>query len=422
MAIGAAGGPSRVLATPDSASLETYRYPTLLPDGRTVLFTIRSRDTDRLAALDLSSGRITRLEQLGSDPHYVEAGYVVLGNRDGSLVAVPFDLGQLRPAGPPVTIVSDAIVDAVGAVQAGVSADGRIVYAQRGAVSNRTLSLVGRDGRSTDVAGEPRGYAGPRFSPDGRRLAIGVGDPGGGSDVWTLDLTQQAWTRLTTNRISDRPTWLPDGRRIVYSSNADLWWIASDGSGAPESLLVATGSRYAASITPGGTVVFWEAGSQNSGIRAMRLDSAPAARMIIPDAFQESAPALSPDGRWLAYQSSEPGRAEVYVRPFPGPGPRVPVSLSGGTEPCWSRDGRELFYREGGAMMAASVRTQPAFAVTERRRLFSGAFLPGGSFREYDVTPDGRRFVMVRGGASTTSLVAVQGLLERLRYDERGRR
>jgi serine/threonine-protein kinase len=422
VAIGSGGGPLRVLATPDSASLETYRFPTLLPDGRTVLFTIRTRDTDRLAALDLRSGRITRFEQLGSNPHYVESGYVVLGSRDGSLVAVPFDLGRRRPSGQPVTIVSDAFVDAVGTVKAGVSADGRIVYAQRGSVSNRSLTMVGRDGRPTDIAGTPRGFAGPRFSPDGRSLAIGVVESGGGSDVWTLDLTQQAWTRLTTNGISERPAWSADGRRIVYSSNTDLWWIASDGSGAPESLLVAPGSRYAASVTPEGMAVFYETGSQNSGIRAMRIDSAPAARTIIPDAFQESAPALSPDGRWLAYQSSEPGRAEVYVRPFPGPGPRVPVSLNGGTEPCWSRDGRELFYREGDAMMAAAVRTQPAFAVTERRRLFSGAFLPGGSFREYDVTPDGRRFVMVRGGASTTSLVAIQGLFERLRYDQRTRR
>jgi serine/threonine-protein kinase len=422
MAVSAAGGPPRVLATPDSASAETYRFPTLLPDRRTVLFTIRTRDTDRLAALDLRSGRITRFEQLGSDPNYVEYGYVVLGNRDGSVVAVPFDLGRRRPSGQPVTIVSDAIVDPVGTLMAGVSWDGQIIYAQRGAVSDRRLTMIGRDGRSADIPGTPRGFAGPRFSPDGRRLAIGVGELGGGSDVWTLDLTQQAWTRLTTDRISERPAWTADGRRIVYSSNADLWWVASDGSGRPESLLVAPGSRYAASVTPQGTVLFYETGSQNSGIRAMRVDSAPAAQMIIADAFQESAPALSPDGRWLAYQSSEPGRAEVYVRPFPGPGPRVPVSLNGGTEPCWSRDGRELFYREGDVMMVASVRTQPAFEVTERRRLFSGAYLPGGAFREYDVTPDGRRFVMVRGGANTTVLLSVQGLLERLRYDQRRQR
>jgi serine/threonine-protein kinase len=283
--------------------------------------------------------------------------------------------------------------------------------------------MIGRDGRSQDVGGEPRGFAGPRFSPDGRRLAVSIGDPGGGSDVWVLDLAQQAWTRLTTNRISDRPAWTPDGRRLVYSSNADLWWVAADGSGRPDSLLVAPGSRYAAAFTPDGrTAVFWESGSQNSGIRAMPLDSAPAARMVLPDAFQEAAPALSPDGRWLAYQSSEPGRTEVYVRPFPGPGPRVPVSLTGGAEPCWSRDGRELFYREADAMMAASVRALPTFEVLERRRLFNGAFLPGGPFREYDVSPDGRRFVMVRGGTSTTNLVAVQGLFDRLRYDARARR
>ncbi len=422
VAISAQGGPPRVLATPESSTAETFRFPTLLPDRRTVLFTIRTRDTDRLAALDLRSGRITRFEQLGSDPQYVESGHVVLGNRDGSVVAVPFDLARRRPSGQPVTIISDAIVDPVGTLLAGVSADGSIVYAQRGAVSDRHLTMVGRDGRSTDLPGAPRGFAGPRFSPDGRRLAVGVGEAGGGTDVWTLDLVQQAWTRLTTNRISERPAWTADGRRVVYSSNADLWWIASDGSGTPESLLVATGSRYAASVTPERTVVFFEAGSQNSGIRAMRIDSAPAARVVIADAFQESAPALSPDGRWLAYQSSEPGRAEVYVRPFPGPGARVPVSLNGGTEPAWSRDGRELYYREADAVMAASVRAQPGFEVTARRRLFSGTFLPGGSFREYDVSPDGRQFVMVRGGVSTASLIVVQGLLDRLRYDEHHRR
>jgi serine/threonine-protein kinase len=172
----------------------------------------------------------------------------------------------------------------------------------------------------------------------------------------------------------------------------------------------------------GHTLLFWEAGSPNSGIRTLRVDSAPSASMVLRDAFQESAPALSPDGRWVAYQSTEPGRTEVYVRPLPGPGPRVTVSLNGGTEPCWSPDGRELFYREGITMVAASVRTQPAFVVTDRRRLFAGAYLQGGAFREYDVTPDGRRFVMVRGGASTTSLLAVQGFFERLRYDERRHR
>jgi eukaryotic-like serine/threonine-protein kinase len=418
MAVAASGGTPRVIANPDSATLETYRYPFLIPGTRTVLFTIRTRDADRLASLNLNTGRVKRYDQLGSNPSWVAAGFVLLGERDGSLIAIPFDRSKAALTGAPVTVVSDAIVDAVGAISGAVSADGRLVYAQRGAVSSRNLMMVGRDGRQIDIVSDLRGYAGPRFSPDGRRLAVGIADPGGGSDVWVLDLAQHAWTRLTTDRKSDRPVWTPDGRRLVFASNADLWWVPADGSGAPDSLLPAPGSRFPAAVTPDGrTVIFWESGSQNSGIRTMRIDSAPVAHVILPDAFQESAPALSPDGRWLAYQSSEPGRTEVYVRPFPGPGPRVPVSLNGGVEPAWSRDGRELFYRESDALMSATVRTQPAFEVVRRTRLFSGPYLPGGTFREYDVSPDGGRFVMVRGGRSTSNLVAVDGLFDRMRYD-----
>ena len=111
------------------------------------------------------------------------------------------------------------------------------------------------------------------------------------------------WSRLTTDGISERPVWTPDGQRLVYSSNADLWWIAADGSGRPDSLLVATGSRYAGTVTPDGrSLVFQEFGGGVDGIRALVFDSAPAARTIIPGGFNESAPALSPDGHWLAYQ------------------------------------------------------------------------------------------------------------------------
>jgi serine/threonine-protein kinase len=209
----------------------------------------------------------------------------------------------------------------------------------------------------------------------------------------------------------------------VYSSYSDLWWIAADGSARPESLLVAAGTRFAGTVTPDGRgVVFQALSGDPSGIRSLMFDSAPAARTIIPAAFNESAPALSPDGQWLAYQSDEAGRMEVYVRPYPGPGGRVSVSVVGGVEPAWSRDGRELFYRTADTMMVATVVSRPMFAVTGRRVLFTGAFLSGGPFREYDPAPDGQRFIMVQGGTTPATLVAVHNAFDRLVYDRRQQR
>ncbi len=268
---------------------------------------------------------------------------------------------------------------------------------------------------------DTKGYASPRFSPDGRRLAVYIADPIISSrDVWVLDIGQRVWSRLTTNGISDKPLWTPDGRRVVYSSNDDLWWIAADGSGRPESLLVSVGSHFAGSITPDGrTVVFQETGSGTSGIRTLAFDSAPAARTIIPAAFGESAPVVSPDGHWLAYQSDQTGQMEVYVQSYPVPGARVSVSLQGGSEPVWAHNGRELFYRSGDSLMVASVTLSPTFAVAGRRRLFTGSFLSGGTFREYDVAPDDQHFVMITGGAAESLLYGVQNVFQRLVW-ERG--
>jgi Tol biopolymer transport system component len=217
--------------------------------------------------------------------------------------------------------------------------------------------------------------------------------------------------------------WTADGRRVIYSSNDDLWWVAADGSGRPESLFVAPGSRFAGGVTPDGrTVVFQETGSTTSGIRAMDFDSTQAARTIVPAAFGESNPALSPDGRWLAYQSDQTGQMEVYVQSYPQPGARVPISLQGGSEPAWAHNGRDLFYRSGDSLMVASVKLLPTFTVTERRRLFTGSFLSGGSFRDYDVAPDNQHFVMISGGSARSALIGVQNVFQRLLYEARQKR
>jgi hypothetical protein len=387
----------------------------LVPGTRTVLFAAFTGSSSRLAALNLDTRAITRFDQPGFSPQWVAAGFVTLSSSDGSLIALPFDAQRGQPSGTPVTIVRDVAHPDPITTRAAVSESGAIVYPQSGGESPRRLVLVGRSGSADSIPGEARLFAGPRFSPDGRRLALGITDPAGAKDVWVFDVAQRTWSRLTTNGISSRPVWTPDGRRLVYSSNDDLWWIAADGSGRPESLLVANGNRFAGAITPDGrAVVFQEASSDRNGIRSMIFDSAPASRQVIPGTFGESAPALSPDGNWLAYQSDETGQMEVYVRPYPGPGARMSVSLQGGTEPVWARSGWELFFRSGDSLIAAAVALSPSFAVTGRRPLFTGSFVSGDTYREYDLAPDDRHFVMLSGGTGRSTLIGLQHAFDRL--------
>ncbi len=415
MAVSAQGGTPHEIARPDSTSTEAFRGPMLLPGTRTVLFSLFNGSSSRLAALNLDTHAITRFDQPGFSPRWVAAGFVTLGSADGSLIALPFDAKRGRPSGPPVTITRDVSQPDGFVSRAAVSASGAIVYPQSGGDSPRRLVLVGRSGSAKLIPGEARRFASPRFSPDGRRMALGITDQAGTKDIWVFDVAQSTWSRLTTSGINNRPIWTPDGRRLVYSSNDDLWWIDADGSGRPESLLVANGNRFAGTVTPDGrAVVYQEAASDRNGIRSMAFDSAPASRLLISGTFGESAPALSPNGKWLAYQSDETGQMEVYVRPYPGPGARVPVSLHGGTEAAWAHSGRELFFRSGDSLMAAAVAPGPTFAVTGRRLLFTGSFVSGDAYREYDVAPDDQHFVMLSGGSARSTLIGLQHAFDRL--------
>jgi serine/threonine-protein kinase len=415
MAVAARGGVAHELANPHS-NAEAYRGPVLLPGTRTVLFGLFTGKSSRLAALDLQTGHVTRFDQPGFRPQWVDAGFVVLGTPGGSLLAVPFDRKRLQPSGPPITIARDVAQPDVFTARAAVSRTGAIVYLRGGGALRRDLLIVSRAGQVTRIPGDPRVFANPRISPDGHRLAIGVADPTTlARDVWVVDLAQYTWSRLTTDGLSDRPIWTPDGRRLVYSSNDDLWWIASDGSGKPDSLLVANGSRFGGTVTADGrSLIFAESGSDRAGIRRLAFDSPQASEQLLPGSFDEAAPALSPDGRWLAYQSDETGRPEVYVRPYPGLGARVSISLQGGAEPVWAPSGRELFYRAGDSLVAVTVDAGAALTVTARRTLFTGSFMSGGDFREYDVAPDGSRFVFLSGGRGRSVLIGIQNWFDHI--------
>jgi serine/threonine-protein kinase len=421
MAVSAQGGRPHEFARPDSTSGEAFRSPVLLPGRRTLLFAIYRGASSRLAALDLRTGAITRFDQPGFGPQWVNDGFVVLGNPNGTLIALPFDPDRMQPTGPPVTIARDVLQPDAFATRAAVSASGSILYLRSGGRVSRHLMLVSRSGQATPLTADPKTFSNPRFSPDGRRVAIDIGDPASaGRDVWVLDASERVWSRLTTDGISNRPMWTADGTRVIYSSNDDLWWVAADGSGRPESLFVAPGGRYAGAVTPDGrTVLFQETHGPTRGIRAMALESTQVARTVVPAAFGESNPALSPDGRWLAYQSDQTGQMEIYIRAYPDLGAPVRISLHGGSEPAWAHNGRELFFRSGDSLMVASVTLAPTLVVTGRQRLFTGSFLAGGPFREYDVAPDDRHFVMISGRSAQSTLVGVQNVFQRLAYDRR---
>ncbi len=424
MTVAAAGGEPRLLLQADSSRGESYLFPHYLPDAKALLLQIRSQGIDRLGALALATGKLTRFTQLGSNPRYVSSGHVVLATRSGTLLAVPFDQSRLTITGAAVPVADGVVVGPGGAARLGMSLDGAFAYVSAPAVL-RELVMVDRAGGARVLPGEPQGYAAPRLSPDGRRIAVEVDEPDlVNADVWMYDIARHSRTRLTFDQAGRRPIWTPDGRHIIYSrgqiGDADLYWIPADGTAPAESLLVAPDDQWAGDVTPDGRTLLFRSGG-GGPLRSMRVlplrggGGARAPQSFLADQFDNHSPSLSPDGHWVAYASNESGRLEVYVRPFPGPGGRWQVSLEGGTEPLWAPSGRELFYRNGNRMMVAAIAPLPTFTVGARRQLFEGNYLSDPVYRTYDVTRDGRSFVLVRSPKPTGDFIVVLNWFDLLR-------
>ncbi len=415
LVVPSAGGTPTLLVSPDSGS--TFRWPDFLPGGRAVVVSINDGTMDRLAAVTLATRAVRRFDVPGGNPHYVNQGYVTLAMMDpgtggvgsGTLVAVPFDAKRLAVLGQPVP-VADSVQVGISSRTAklGISRDGAIAFAS-GSVGMSSIVSVKRDGTARELSTEPRFYGAPRLSPDGRRVAVHVTEAG--SEIWVQDIGARTLTRLTFDRTAARPMWTPDGRHIVYERQGkgrDLAWIAADGSAPAESLVVAPDDQTPGAFTPDGrTMVIWELPSGGKRrISLVMLDSARAPRPVVSGGFDNHAPSLSPDGRWVAYVSDESNRNEVYVRPFPGPGGRWQVSKEGGTEPRWSPTGREIFFRAGESMMAAAVQAGATFAPGEVRLLFRTTAVVS-LHTNYDVTRDGQSFIMVQRKTSTDQTVVV---------------
>ncbi len=417
--VSASGGIPQVVTTPDTKTGElAHLWPEILPGGKTVLFTIRtgrSFDDARIAVQSLESGERRLLEvEGGTSAHYAPTGHLVYA-RGGTLLAVPFDLAQLRVTGRPVPILEGVRVDPTsGAAQFSLSGDGTLVYVRGGAgFPERSLLWVDRRGATRPVMERRLPFQSPSFSPDAQRLAVTI--EGITQDAWVYELARGILTRLTFDPNEEfGPIWTPDGKRVTFASYRvgevpNLFWKPADGSSAEERLTTTKDVQFPSSWSPDGRVLAFTRVRVptiiESDIWVLPLSGDRKPQPLVRTPFEEYGAMFSPDGRWIAYVSNESGRNEVYLQPFTGSGGKRQISTDGGTSPVWARSGRELFYRNADKMMAVSITTQPAFAAAPPRLLFQGAFEEFGRAdlpRNYDIAPDGERFVMIRSEQQST--------------------
>ena len=403
--VSAAGGavqPMALLAKGDGS----LRWPEVLPGGKALLFTTGVAGaifTNTVVAVQsIATGERQNLIQGGVYSRYTATGHLVYA-RGGTLMAVPFDLRRLTVTGTAVP-VADGVMQSPtnGSAQYGISATGSLVYVPGGVQATQLrLVWVSRNGREQALAAPANNYLNPRVSPDGRRVAVGV--TGQEGNIWQYDNSRETLTRLTFGgTVNGYPTWTPDGKRIAFTSNKEgqlnIFWQLADGSGGLERLTTSDDSQTPNSWSPDGKLLAFNVINPTTGIDiwVFRMSDRKA-QPFLETPSNESAPQFSPDGRWLAYVSDESYRYEIYVQPYPGPGGKWQISTEGGTEPVWNHNGRELFYRSGDKMMAVDIATQPSFSVGKPRMLFEGQYQPTPvTFPNYDVSPDGQRFLMLK--------------------------
>jgi Tol biopolymer transport system component len=435
MRVSANGGtPELVIPAKDG---EQLYGPQLLPDGDAVLFSVATGtgadrwDRGQVVVQSLSSAKRTLVVQGGSDARYLSSGHLVYALQN-ALFGVPFDAGRLATTGGAVSLVQGVQrstgFNVTAAAHYAVSDEGTLVYISD-TEAVRSMVWVDRRGAPAEpIASIPPGaYESPRLSSDGARVVASRD-----GDIWIYDVASGRSSRLTTDGVSQMAVWNPTGSQIAYTSdrggNAEAWIGPSDGSGEPRQVTRLGGVVHVDSWSPDGrTLAIHHHPPQGPVSMQMVSMEAPAAKpqFFLQRGFSNEAATFSPDGRYVAYASSETGQNEIYIRPFPGPGGQETVSVGGGREPVWTKSGG-LFYRSltGERMMAVPVTAQPALKVGQPLQLFEGPYFisPTGSLRpQYDVTADGQRFLMLAAGPATDGsgnrprIVVVQNWTEELK-------
>jgi serine/threonine-protein kinase len=410
--VSSAGGKPESLI-PLVAGETTQRYPQVLPGGHSVLFTssntVGAFDDANLVVVTLPTGTRKVVQRGGYQGRYLSSGHLIYVHQ-GTLFAVPFDLGRLEVTGQPVSVLEGIASNSIsGGTELAVSASGTLVYVPGQSTSGRSpVHWLDRKGKTTLLRATLANWSNLQFAPDGRRLALEIVD--GQDDIWIYDLERDTLNRLTSDPASDRkPVWTPDGRRIAFASTRadgstpNLYWQRADGTGVPQRITESKNLQLPGSWHPGGKVLAFEEQNPQTGYDLMLLPMTgddisgwkpgrPAVFLNSP--FDERDPAFSPDGQWLAYSSDETGRQEVYVRPFAGKGGKWQISTDGGSFPTWSRTRDELFYQAAGSIAVASFTVEADSFRAQKPSYWPGRYEARGKNRVFDLHPDGERLAL----------------------------
>jgi len=417
--VAASGGQPQRLTEPDRSKNEVdHRWPTVLPGGRHVLFTVQHasgrQERCAIAVLSLDTLRITRDVERGVYARYLRSGHLVFG-RYGTLLAVPFDLKAVKVTGSAAPVVSDVLFNyAMNNFGFDVAADGTLVYANwRAEPASNALVWVTREGGDLEPAlPDRRAYDSFNFalSPDGQRVAVTI-EADTYNSIWICDLRDRRCQRVNVQADGYSPIWSPTGDRLAFSSNRDgplnLYVVAADGESAPVRLAAAASMQAPGSWSPDGRFLAYveqQTGAAPYETRVLALDGRTAPGRWGPEGAEVTEPAFSPDGRWLAYQSRESGKWEVWVRPFPGPGQKRRVSGSdGGLAPAWSSDGSEIFYLDhmkDTRIMSRRVESTSPWRLADPRVAFALPFALDNesewTAKAFAVAPGGRRVLVVQ--------------------------
>ena len=391
------GGPPTQLVSLD-ASIERASQPRLLPDGKHVLFTVRTPAGGAEGAIvvqSLDSGRRTTLVNGGASARVLPTGQLVYLH-DGALYAIPFNARTLDFTPSPALLVDDVLGTSGG--QFAISDNGTLVYQPTPKTSLRSLVWVDRQGREQPIPVPPADYLDPRISPDGTLLAVSSG-----ADIWVMTLASQALTRLTFTKTPEfNPVWTPDSQHVLFDTRetgtAQIGRKAADGSGSLE--VVEPRPGYPEAISPDGKLFIYHTASSLPMAMLRLIGSGASSKPLVVT----KAPVrvynaeISPDGRWVAYQSDESGRFEVYLHPFPAlESGRWQISTNGGEHPLWSRNRRELLFIDGkGTLTSVPLQAGSTFNRGPSAPLFEAGQYFVDTARNYDLTNDGARFLFVK--------------------------
>ena len=393
------GTPTVVVKAASGEKVASFRWPQILPGGKTVLFTTAGASWlaqhYRTEAYSLNTGKRMVVMEEGANARCLAPGYLVF-TRGDVLMGAPFDADGLKVTGPAVPLVEGVTRDEwFGAADYALSSTGILIYLTGGVQTAYRLVSVDMAGKVEPVGSQVRGFEDLSVSPDGKRIATTLAEAGS-ADLWIYNRERDALTRLTQTGDSGDPLWSPDGSRIIYTNPASLYAVAADGSSPPETLNSGQWAE-ADSFTPDGRELLYSTFSPATNEAALWMMPAEAGAKptkMFPGVARVVDARFSPDGHWIAYVSAQSGRSQVYLQAYPGPGERVQVSTDGGHEPVWAPNGSELYFRTPTRFMTVEVKAHPALAVGKPRVLFEGDSRL--SHHDYGLLPDGRHFIMIQ--------------------------